>query len=240
MPSVEQRVNSDFIEIYEDALDEADCGAIIKQFETCGQAKRGAVGSGVNTDLKDSWDICIDHEQGWQPAVQKLNGAMAYCLMRYLRKHAYALLAPLTLKMTEPGSNTPVLLTPEHLARLDSRRFMALITKVFRPGAINVQKYEADQGGYPYWHCEHYPKNDDEDTLHRVLLWSVYLNQSFTAGETEFFHQQRKITPRTGTLLIAPAGFTHTHRGNRPCGGDKYLATSWILFQRAEKLYAQV
>ena len=51
------------------------------------------------------------------------------------------------------------------------------------------------------------------------------------------------ITRRTAcgaaaSLLLAPAGFTHTHRGNRPTGGDKYIATSWILFQPAEKLYA--
>ena len=40
--------------------------------------------------------------------------------------------------------------------------------------------------------------------------------------------------PRTGSLLFAPAAFTHTHRGNVPKGGDKYIATSWVLFQRAE------
>ena len=45
------------------------------------------------------------------------------------------------------------------------------------------------------------------------------------------------ITP-TGDLLIAPTAFTHTHRGNRPEGGDKFIATSWILFQRAETLFA--
>jgi len=38
-------------------------------------------------------------------------------------------------------------------------------------------------------------------------------------------------------VLIAPAFFTHTHRGNRPQGGDKYIATSWILFQQAERLF---
>ena len=30
---------------------------------------------------------------------------------------------------------------------------MALIRKTLRPGTINLQKYLADQGGYPYWHC---------------------------------------------------------------------------------------
>ena len=72
------------------------------------------------------------------------------------------------------------------------------------------------------------------ENLHRTLLWTIYLNDGFGEGETEFLHQRRKIAPRTGSLLIAPTAFTHTHRGNMPKGGDKYIATSWILFQRAE------
>jgi hypothetical protein len=38
-------------------------------------------------------------------------------------------------------------------------------------------------------------------------------------------------------MLIFPAGFTHTHRGNRPESNDKYIITSWVLFHRAETLY---
>ena len=45
--------------------------------------------------------------------------------------------------------------------------------------------------------------------------------------------EERKL----GLLLIAPAAYTHTHRGNVPRGGPKYIATSWILFQRAETLF---
>ena len=56
-------------------------------------------------------------------------------------------------------------------------------------------------------------------------------------GETEFFYQRKKVIPKAGSVLIAPTAFTHTHRGNRPSGGDKYIATSWILFNRAEQIY---
>jgi hypothetical protein len=52
-------------------------------------------------------------------------------------------------------------------------------------------------------------------------------------------YQQRKIEARQGRLIIAPAGFTHTHKGHVPASGDKYIATSWILFQRAEALYGK-
>ena len=37
--------------------------------------------------------------------------------------------------------------------------------------------------------------------------------------------------------LIAPTAFTHTHRGNRPQGSDKFIAARWVLFQRAEQLF---
>ena len=68
-------------------------------------------------------------------------------------------------------------------------------------------------------------------------MWTLYLNDDFEAGETEFLFQRRKIVPRAGRLLIAPTAFTHTHRGNRPERGDKMIATSWVLFQRAEQLF---
>jgi hypothetical protein len=116
-------------------------------------------------------------------------------------------------------------------------RYAHLLGRVFRFGTINLQKYLEGQGGYPHWHSEVYPLLPDAETLHRVLPWKIYLNDVPEAGETEFHYQQRKITPRTGSLLIAPAGFIHTHRGNTPHGANKYIATSWILFNRAERTY---
>ena len=123
-------------------------------------------------------------------------------------------------------------------AACDDKALGRLARTCLRPGAINLQWYRADEGGYPYWHCELYPRGADGETLHRHLLWTIYLNDGFDDGETEFLFQQRKVSPRTGDLLLAPTAFTHTHRGNRPRGGDKFIATSWILFQRAEALYA--
>ncbi len=123
------------------------------------------------------------------------------------------------------------------LEAMDDATLTRLVQTVLRPGSINLQRYTADKGGYPYWHCELFPRDEQCDTLHRHLLWTLYLNDEFSEGETEFLYQGRKVTPRTGSLLIAPAAFTHTHRGNMPRGGTKYIATSWILFQRAAQLF---
>lgn len=231
-------MNDDFIEIYDEALDPERCGALIARFNASGQAVRGKTGGGIDTRLKDSWDIGISEVDGWQDAEALLNQTMLAALLRYARKYAHLALAPLSLRMPDPATGELVLLDADALARLDDTLLRQLLTKVFRPGAINIQRYLADEGGYPYWHCEFYPRAGSADPLHRVLLWTIYLNDGFGAGETEFLYQQRRIVPKTGSLLIAPAGFTHTHRGNRPTGGDKYIATSWILFRRAEELYA--
>ena len=229
---------ADFIEVYDNALDAASCRALIARFERSGQAQRGATGSGVDVALKDSWDIQLDSSPGWADARQQLNDAAVRGLRQYLRRYAHVALAPLQLKMKDPASGELRPLDAEGVATLGDDLLDGLIAKVFRPGGINLQKYVAGQGGYPYWHCEQYPKRDNGEALHRAVLWTIYLNDGFDAGETEFLYQQRKIAPRTGSLLIAPTGFTHTHRGNRPERGDKYIATSWILYQRAEQLYA--
>lgn len=228
----------DFIEVYDDALDAASCAALIERFERSGQAQRGAMGGGVDVALKDSWDIPLDSSPGWVDARQRLNDAAVRGLRQYLRRYAHVALAPLQLKMRDPASGELRALDADGVATLGDDLLDGLIAKVFRPGGINLQKYVAGQGGYPYWHCEQYPRRDNGEALHRAVLWTIYLNDGFDAGQTEFLYQQRQVAPRTGSLLIAPAGFTHTHRGNRPEGGDKYIATSWILYQRAEQLYA--
>jgi len=228
---------TDFIEVYPQALDPAACLRIIAQFDASGQATRGQTGSGVDTTLKDSYDICISGRAEWQEAEALLQRAAFTGLCQYMRTFPFALVGPLALRFQDPATGQVRLIRHDDLATLPEQQYIQMLMSVFRSGTINVQKYLAGQGGYPYWHSEVYPRDPHAETLHRVLLYTIYLNDVAEAGETEFFYQQRTISPRAGTLLIAPAGFTHTHRGNTPLGGDKYIATSWVLFQRAEALY---
>ncbi len=230
--------SNDFIEVYEGVLDAQLCRELIAGFEASDKVARGATAGGVNTRLKDSWDLDIGRYPEWKNAENLLNGAMLRCMLAYLRKYTYLALAPTALYRKHADGEHAQMLGIEDVRALTDADLQRLITHVFRPGGINMQRYYADQGGYPYWHSEISPRAGTDDNLHRVLLWTIYLNDDFAAGETEFLHQQRCITPKTGSLLIAPAGFTHTHRGNMPRGGNKYIATSWVLFQRAEQLYA--
>ncbi len=230
---------ADFIEVFDGALDVADCAAIIQRFEQSGESRPGAVGSGVMPELKDSSDIQISGKPQWQDVEQQLNQAVHRGLVAYLRRYPHTLIAPLMLQRQDPDTGAARRVEAEDFADMDERGVSGLIGATLRPGAINLQRYTADQGGYPYWHCELYPRDASAETLHRHLLWTLYLNDGFRAGETEFLFQQRRIVPKAGTLLIAPTAFTHTHRGNRPEGGDKVIATSWILFQRAEQIFGK-
>ena len=90
---------------------------------------------------------------------------------------------------------------------------------------IKVQKTKPGQG-YHVWHAENTSRRD----CGRLVAWTAYMNDEFEAGETEFLYQQYRYKPRKGDLMIFPAGFTHTHRGNPPIGGDKYIITGWIEF----------
>jgi hypothetical protein len=228
----------DFIEVYDNALPRETCAQLVAAFEASGAAVPGRVGGGVLPELKDSRDIQITGNPDWREAENALNRAVFTGLLSYLRTYRYALIAPLMLQV--PGADGKLRrIAAEDFDGMSDEALANLVRAVMRPGAINLQRYTAGQGGYPYWHCELYPRDPSCETLHRHVLWTLYLNDGFAAGETEFLYQGRKIAPKAGSLLIAPAAFTHTHRGNRPEGGDKYIATSWILFQRAEQIFGK-
>ena len=90
---------------------------------------------------------------------------------------------------------------------------------------IKIQKTKPGQG-YHIWHAESTSRADSQ----RLLAWTAYLNDNFEAGETEFLYQQYRYKPSKGDVVIFPAAFTHTHRGNPPIGGDKYIITGWVEF----------
>jgi len=229
-------VSADFIHVVPGALDRASCNAIVARMRASEALQPGRIGSGVFPDLKRSRDLGISGKPDWAQVEQRFNEVVFAGLLDYLRRYPQALVSPLMLQVPGAGS-VPRRLAAEDLSAMDDGQLGELARTCLRPGAINLQWYTDGEGGYPYWHCELYPRDASGETLHRHLLWTVYLNDGFQAGETEFLFQDRKVRPATGDLLIAPTAFTHTHRGNRPQGGDKFIATSWILFQRAETLF---
>jgi hypothetical protein len=229
---------ADFIEVYDDALDRASCAAIVERLRGSDALRPGRVGSGVFPELKRSRDLSLQDQPAWADVEAALNQAAFTGLLAYVRRYPQVLVSPLMLQVAGADGASQRLVA-EDVAAMDAAALAPVLRACLRPGAINLQWYAAGEGGYPYWHCELYPRDPAGETLHRHLLWTLYLNDGFEQGETEFLFQQRRVTPRAGSLLIAPTAFTHTHRGNRPQGGDKVIATSWILFQRAEQMFAR-
>tara|TARA_B100000427_G_C15344161_1_gene522539 strand:- start:65 stop:649 length:585 start_codon:yes stop_codon:yes gene_type:complete len=82
-------------------------------------------------------------------------------------------------------------------------------------------------GGFHGWHFE----NPSLMSSQRHFVIQVYLNDEFEGGETEFLYQNKRENAKAGDVLMFPCAFTHTHRGNAPIGGTKYLATSWGWIQ---------
>lgn len=100
-------------------------------------------------------------------------------------------------------------------------------------GIVKLQKTQPGQG-YHVWHIEH---SFGMEMAHRVLAFTIYLNDVEEGGETEFLHQKVRVKPVKGRCVIWPAGFPFVHRGNPPLSGDKYIMTSWLNIRTNVKFY---
>jgi hypothetical protein len=146
-------------------------------------------------------------------------------------------------------SGTPAFTTPE--AEINTNRdlwifeeFKSAILKCYKEYASNygILEYVGNHAlsssvkmqktrpteGYHAWHCEH--GSGAPGIGNRLLLVIGYLNDVKEGGETEFLYQARRVKAKTGRMMICPSGFTHTHRGNPPLSGDKYIINTWIEY----------
>ena len=227
----------DFIEIYDGAMTPEQCAGVIARFEASDKVGHGKTGNGVDTAKKDSYDITISQHAEWHDVANMLMASVQRHLCHYLNKYRMMLVGALSPQVVHPLSGAPVSLSLDNFDECGTPYIGELMRIMYRAGQINVQKYLQSSGGYHHWHSEIFPQNASCESLHRALLFQFYLNDVDDGGGTEFYYQNRTIDARQGRLIIAPAGFTHSHKGHVAHSGDKYIATSWILFQRAEVLY---
>ena len=228
---------SDLIEVIDGVLPPALCAQIIERFEQSPNLTQGRTGGGIDLDKKRSVDVSITKQPEFADLYKQVMQLTAQQLLKYIEKYYFALVGPIGLTVRHPVTGAPVKLTGENFEEVGKPNLTNLLNYLFRVGDINAQRYTAGEGGYPYWHSEVYPQKPHNDALHRVLLFMFYLNDVSDGGETEFYYQKRSVTPVAGRMVIAPAYFTHTHRGLIPKSNDKYILTSWLLFNRAEHIY---
>jgi hypothetical protein len=99
----------------------------------------------------------------------------------------------------------------------------------FGDKGYNLQRYQS--GEYYHWHVD----SDNPKLAMRQLVALWYLNDmQEKGGETEFLHQNIKVTPTKGTLVLFPPFWTHEHRAMIVGEGAKYIATTWVVFREDE------
>ncbi len=230
---------SQFIEVIDDVISPQLCEAFITRFEHSQNKSAGRTGGGIDTDKKLSLDVSVAQHPEFKNEFQQLLPLISQHVVSYFEKYFFALIGPIGLTVKHPQTGQPVKLTADNFEQIGKPNLVNLVQYLFRIGDINAQKYEAGKGGYPYWHSEVYPQSGSTDPLHRIMLFMFYLNDVEEGGETDFYYQEMSIKPKAGRMVIAPAYFTHTHRGNIPKSNDKYILTSWILFNQAENIFTQ-
>ena len=228
---------SDFVETYDEMMTPKLCAQVVDQFESSPQF-RGQTGHGVDLEKKDSHDITISGDPNWRPLLEQVSEAALRGAMIYMRQYPFLLVGALSPSILSKVTGQPTSITHQEVGGMQDPQLAELMVKLYRIGKVNVQKYVQGRGGYHHWHSEIYPRDESCESLHRVLFFMFYLNDVEDGGETTFFYQPRTIQPKAGRMLIAPAGFTHTHKGNVPRSSHKYVLTSWIMFRRAEEMFA--
>ena len=74
----------------------------------------------------------------------------------------------------------------------------------------------------------HFDAIDRVSNRYLVFLW--YLNDVPRGGETSFPGLDLQVAPRQGRLLVFPPSWMYQHEGRAPLSGDKYIASTYLLF----------
>lgn len=232
----ENVAGSDFIEVYDNVLSADLCARLRDMFKQDGLAQAGVTGQGVDTKKKISRDIMLNQHPQLASLLEEVTEATRKQLVKYFAKYHFMLIAPLGLKI-RGNDGTPVDLTNENYEQYGKGKEEQFMRALYRLGNIQAQHYAKAVGNYNYWHCEVYPQKGGVEALHRSLLFMFYLNDVAEGGETDFYYQNKRVKPREGRMVVAPAYFTHTHRGRTPQSSDKYILTSWVLLNQAQQLF---
>lgn len=231
---------TDFIEIYPDVIPKEFCEKLIQQFDQSPHKYQGVTGGGVDISKKLSQDIVLNNHAEFQPALQTILNACTTHVHEYVQKYYFSLISSISLNMAHPVTKAPTQLTADNFEEVGKPLAMNILRYLFKLAPINIQKYDQGKGNYGYWHSEIFPQAGENNALHRVLLFIIYLNDVEEGGETDFFYQEKSVRPKAGSMVIAPCGFTHTHRGNIPISNDKYILTSWVQYNQASQIYTPV
>jgi hypothetical protein len=101
----------------------------------------------------------------------------------------------------------------------NSHLISELVMKRYRPG-----QNEAFQ--------LHFDAINAVSNRYLVMLW--YLNGVDEGGETSFPLLELAVKPETGRLLMFPPYWMYQHQGLPPVSGEKYILSTYLLFETAQ------
>jgi prolyl 4-hydroxylase len=141
--------------------------------------------------------------------------------------------------------------TELNVTRLSDAAFLSMLRSFVDPA---LERYNRDIGlpiGIPntplladFVMKRYRPGQNEQFQLHfdainfvanRYLVMMWYLNDVEVGGETEFPQLNTKIQARTGRLLMFPPYWMYQHQGLPPASGDKYILSTYLLFDMAQK-----
>lgn len=194
-------LNDPYIWQSNNTLDLDFCKHCIEKFENDDRKYQGIVGHGVNTDIKRSTDLLINHKnyfKEWENEIQVFSESL--CKLR--ESHINSL-----LQINEK-------IAPFHSSYSDISGF---------------QIQRTYPGEYFNWHDDSNIGLflAGGDIMIRSFTYIWYLNTIDEGGETEFYNGQ-KIKPEAGKFIIFPATWTYMHRGISPINQTKYICTGWM------------
>ena len=202
----------DFIGVFSDVYPKRFCQHLIAEFERHKDLGAGAnrqQNENVNRHDKDDYSINLNGNNLIFSPFEKNNGEP--------RDHTYATVSDMFFRGLQVCYETY------------SEKYSTLKQNGVHCNNIKLQKTSAG-GGYHVWHSE----QGGGEYANRGLVYMLYLNTvpAECNGETEFLHQEKRINPVENTMVLWPAAFTHTHRGN-PVYGDaiKYVVTGWFHYE---------
>lgn len=193
---------NDFIGIYKDLYPEGYCQHLIKEFDRLEES-----GAGANRLKSEGVGSHIkkDHQ-------------IAACS---LREHS---IKPFKEFDVVPMFFDGLQKCYEHY----TETFSILKNDPIKASVMKMQK-TSPGGGYHVWHSEQGPG----EQARRALVYMLYLNSISKdgGGETEFLYQRKRYNPIENEMILWPASYTHTHRGNTVLSNEyKYIVTGWFYY----------
>tara|TARA_R110000824_G_scaffold81812_1_gene205445 strand:+ start:3520 stop:4272 length:753 start_codon:yes stop_codon:yes gene_type:complete len=229
-----ERSSVDYIQDYENMLDEKTCDYFIKRWKDFD--KDGITEKGRHNDLSEDGKIITEADESKKLSKDiflSSNSKVEGVFNMHDNDKDKEMFQNLSHAI-----NKAVYMYSLH-AGLETKQFMGIsqgfFSKLFKDEkklpninmnlaveGVCLRKYKKNKGGY---YSPHY---DAHSNLYRLLAIIVYLNDVKFGGETSFPVLKRAIRPKKGNIVVFPSNFNYVHYG-RIATSDKYVVVSHIL-----------